>query len=533
MKIWYICKKYLSFKKLRLSLYCILSISCKIASILSPYITGTFIDGLIAANDISFVYKYCGILIILSLSTLIFQYTLNLLYVKLQMSLGVQFNLDVISHMQRLPFSKLSGRNLTQLNQQINQDTNALIIFCLQILNPFLPNLLTLAVISVICVKINSTVSLLSLVYCVLYIVAYRITKRNKYKISYALHESQNKFFATLFEQLEYIGFIRAHGIEDFFKERTILPYHDFSSNVIRDQKYSFLLSGIDTVLSLFLQITLFVVGAIQIFNRAFSVGSFVAFSSYFSIIISLIRYYYNFGSTYQEAMVSYHRINSLLQLHEEPEGTYFPERITNIHIKNLSFAFDKEQIFNICDEQFLVDHITGIAGANGSGKSTLVKLLLGFFEESISSGSILLGNVPIQDINKKYLRKKLVSLVEQDPILFRGTALDNILLDVENNKDINSRINYLAKLFSVEHIIKSDVMSETLSGGESQKIAIIRGLIKDSQILILDEPTSALDITSKNNLIEYLQKIKRGKIVIVISHDADLLGTCDQVISL
>ena len=77
------------------------------------------------------------------------------------------------------------------------------------------------------------------------------------------------------------------------------------------------------------------------------------------------------------------------------------------------------------------------------------------------------------------------------------------------------------------------DEQNHNISGGEKQKIAIIRVLLKDSPVMLFDEPTSALDGVSRSALIEILQQKKRDHIVIVVSHDSDLLEACDAVIEL
>lgn len=85
---------------------------------------------------------------------------------------------------------------------------------------------------------------------------------------------------------------------------------------------------------------------------------------------------------------------------------------------------------------------------------------------------------------------------------------------------------------FGIDHLIASNSVDLTvLSGGEKQKISIIRALLKSAEVLILDEPTTALDVPSQDFLFETLLTLKEGKIVIVISHDEQLKNICDKIV--
>ncbi|GFR34195.1 ATP-binding cassette domain-containing protein [Thermobrachium celere] len=139
-------------------------------------------------------------------------------------------------------------------------------------------------------------------------------------------------------------------------------------------------------------------------------------------------------------------------------------------------------------------------------------------------------------------IRKYLIAVVEQEPTLLSSSIKNNILFGVSQNKIKNQDINYWFKKFNLYDFIiglpnhydyNIGENSKNISGGQKQKLAIIRALLKRPQIIILDEPTSSLDKIGKNVLIEILQNIKKDRIIIIITHDNDIFKICDEVIEL
>jgi ABC-type bacteriocin/lantibiotic exporter with double-glycine peptidase domain len=173
-----------------------------------------------------------------------------------------------------------------------------------------------------------------------------------------------------------------------------------------------------------------------------------------------------------------------------------------------------------------------GIIGPTGAGKSTLLKLLLGL--ENSSSGTIMIDNKNINDLNLKQLRKQY-GIVLQSTNLLAGTIFSNIAV---NNFISVDEAWQLAKLVGLDQEVKampmklfthlSDNSSESISGGQKQKILIARALANKSKILFLDEATSALDNHSQKIIHDNLKLLKITRIVIAHRYstiiDADII---------
>ena len=263
-------------------------------------------------------------------------------------------------------------------------------------------------------------------------------------------------------------------------------------------------------------------------------------------VIIPLIALMSSFGPVVAISNLSnnlFHTIaagNRVLDLlEEEPAVEEVSGKETvefaDMKLENVSFAYDDEVILEDFNMEIKKNTIIGIYGKSGCGKSTLLKLLMRFWE--VDNGSITIGGKNINEINTSDLRK-MQSFVTQDTYLFNDTIANNIGIAKENAT--MEEIIAAAKKASIHDFIMSlpngydskvGELGGNLSGGEKQKIALLRSFSKNASLIILDEPSSALDSQSKKQLVYYINATKKSKIYIIVSHDQEILSCCDYLI--
>lgn len=210
--------------------------------------------------------------------------------------------------------------------------------------------------------------------------------------------------------------------------------------------------------------------------------------------------------------------------------------------INHVSFSYKGAsplfEDFNLCIKK---GEKVGIVGHSGVGKSTLISLLLRFYD--VSSGQILLDGTDIRNFKLDDLRD-LFSIVSQDSSLLHRTVAENISYGTKDNIDVK-QLEDVAKATDSLNFIEnlSDYRGNTgfeslvgergvkLSGGQRQKIAIARVLLRNAPILILDEATSALDSESEKIILENLDKMMEGRTVIAIAHRLSTLKKMDKII--
>ncbi|CAF2142345.1 unnamed protein product, partial [Rotaria magnacalcarata] len=197
-----------------------------------------------------------------------------------------------------------------------------------------------------------------------------------------------------------------------------------------------------------------------------------------------------------------------------------------DIQFENVSFAYPARPSTLVLQEITLVaraGETTAFVGSSGSGKSTCISLLLRYYE--LSSGRITMNGQSIADCNEKELRKH-IGVVGQEPVLFGTTIYENIRYgqvhatkdDIEQAAKQANAHDFIMNLPQKYETIVGE-QSVQLSGGEKQRIALARALVKKPNLLLLDEPTSALDNAGEKLVQEALDSSCAGRTTIVIAH--------------
>lgn len=159
--IFKMCGKYLIKNKYSVICYGVLCLTSSMFSMISPYISGNFIDYLIVADNISKIYRYCFAFFGLFVFNQLIGYIVNRVYIKMQTQMGYDLNSDVIRHIQHLPVSFLKKQNMAYLNQRVNNDSNQVITFCINIVQGILINSLKLLLSIFVLVQFSCNITLL------------------------------------------------------------------------------------------------------------------------------------------------------------------------------------------------------------------------------------------------------------------------------------------------------------------------------------------------------------------------------------
>lgn len=199
--------------------------------------------------------------------------------------------------------------------------------------------------------------------------------------------------------------------------------------------------------------------------------------------------------------------------------------------LKNINKSYHKKVIANF-SYIFKKGTIYSIIGSSGCGKSTLLSIIVNKIKKY--HGQVIYNNNDVKKL-KNYVFND-VGFVNQSYQLFDDlTAYENVCLHFKlinkNVQEYHYKIKQLFKYFNVLQTLHTKV--KNLSGGQKQRVAIIKAIIKNPSIILLDEPTSALDNQCSLLLLNYLQRIKHDKIIIIVTHDNNLAKMCDETINL
>ncbi len=205
------------------------------------------------------------------------------------------------------------------------------------------------------------------------------------------------------------------------------------------------------------------------------------------------------------------------------------------LKITGLQKRFDDKTILDNFDLEVSSNEFVTIVGKSGCGKTTLLNII-GLLEDATNGSISLFGYNNVKPYSKdarKLLAKKIGFLFQNFALIDTDTVEENLkMVSTKNNIITNDRIDTALKQVGIKNLKKQKVYK--CSGGEQQRIAIARLLLKECELVLADEPTGSLDSNTKQEVFNLLKLLQRnGKTLIVVTHDEDLMNISDRVIRL
>jgi len=346
---------------------------------------------------------------------------------------------------------------------------------------------------------------------------------RDKQKI--VLREMGN-ITSFLTESLSIIPLVKVFGLEGYQERRFMWAgalYRDASIDMSRTIASYISISS----LNFFVPIVLLLwVGGHMTLEGTITVGTLVAFSTYVTQFFGPIRDLSNLWPNIKRSEAAFDRLREIIDLDTENGIQNRKELVVTkgkIDIKDLVYSYNSKLIFNNFNITFNRG-LNFLIGDNGSGKSTLLHLISYIYTPN--SGKIELDGQDISDANIKSLRRN-ISILLQNVQLIDATIYENILIGDLNAKE--EEVIEAAELANAhEFIVKLPQGYQTqvgengmkLSGGERQKIALARGALRKSKIMLLDEVTASIDEKSKKSIYAALLNLSRDRTIIIATHE-------------
>ena len=208
------------------------------------------------------------------------------------------------------------------------------------------------------------------------------------------------------------------------------------------------------------------------------------------------------------------------------------------IKINNLSKKYNDNQIFKNFNCEINENEMVAIKGMCGSGKTTLLNII-GLLDNDYK-GNIIINGVDVSNLNRKkreqFIRENISYLFQNYALIDDESIKDNLMLALEyvkmNKTEKKDLIKKTLKKVGIEKDINEKIYS--LSGGEQQRVSLARTLLKPSKLILADEPTGNLDESNRNDIIKILLEMqKKGKTIIIVTHDNVVAQNCNTVIEI
>lgn len=353
--------------------------------------------------------------------------------------------------------------------------------------------------------------------------------------------QSSNYMNSTIVEYIEGIEVIKAFGRAGVSYEKYAGAIHNFCTFVVK-----WLSSTFVTMKLSFALFPSTLIGTLPVALALANNGTISAPQAALAVMLSIsmvgsLAKLEVFSENMRQVKCTVESLEEFLEMPELPEPEQRAElNGTDVVLQDVHFSYTGEQAEEVLHGINLAlpaGSFTALVGPSGGGKSTVAKLIARFWD--VIAGSITIGGVPIQEMPLSQL-SELVSFVTQDNFLFRCSLLENIRLGNPNASD--EAVKAAARAAQCEEFIQklpqgydtpAGEAGKRLSGGEKQRIAIARMMLKNAPIVILDEATAFTDPENENKIQQSIAALTKGKTLLVIAHRLSTIKDADHIVVL
>lgn len=448
----------------------------------------------------------------------------------------------LFEHIQKLPYSWHIKNQTGDIIQRSTSDVEVLRNFISTQLSEMFRTIMLVVISLTLLFSMNVKLTLVILAFVPVVILYSSIFYGILSKKFLVADEAEGELFTATQENLTGVRVVRAFGREKYeiekFSEKN-LKFSDLWVKLGYQLGYYW---GLGDFVTGLMVMTIVVMGSVNAVNGVITLGNFLVFVSYTSMIAWPLRSFGRILGELSKTKVSTERICEILRESEEFESpdSVEPDMNKDIEYKNVSFKYDGN-IPVLEDVSFKVKAGTtfAILGGTGSGKTTLMHLLNGLYDLPEGCGSISIGGVDIRNIKRDYLRKN-IGMVLQEPFLFSRSIKDNVT--IVNSSASMDEIKEATTIAQVDEAIEEftkgydTIVGErgvTLSGGQKQRVSIARMLLQKTPIMVFDDSLSAVDSETDAKIRSALKKGKKSSTVILISHRITTLMQADTILVL
>ncbi|NEW65988.1 ABC transporter ATP-binding protein [Carnobacteriaceae bacterium zg-84] len=512
------------------------------ASLYTPTILSTLVsEGILKQNN-NQIYLQGTYMLIASLIDLVLSIWIGLKIGKFATGLAKDLRSDLFHHIQHFStqdfqeFGTSSYINRTTTDvQTLSQTLGSAMRLALTAPLVFIGSI-------ILSIRISLGLSIVLMVSIPILVVFVFLLVRAISKDFTKLRQFTDKMTQIVHEGLTGVRVIRAFNKDTFELER----FNTINTNYKQllfdiNLKFSYIMPTMMIMIN-FSNLAIVWLGGQFIQNNSLDLGDLMAILQYSSLVLISLMLLSMVFIMIPQGIVSANRINSVLE--QKPEQTFSNERkglssITHVQFDNVSFKYDgaeKKMLSNVSFEAKTGEKIA-IIGSTGAGKSTLMNLLLRFLDAT--EGTITYNGTNIQDFEEVELRQQL-ALVPQNRNLFSGTIADNLRFGNENATE-EEMISALKAAQAWEFVSKLDNTlyarveqgGENFSGGQKQRLAIARALVKKASMFIFDDSFSALDAKTESQLRQSLKPINEQAIVFVVAQRISSVTDATKIIVL
>ncbi len=439
----------------------------------------------------------------------------------------------IIEHLAKVPLGYVNERSTGEIKTVLNEDIEKLELCLAHNIPEFVSYFTGPVVIFAYLVTVNIPLALISLVPLLLDIPIMMSVFKKMSEVLPEANTSLANFNSVMVEYVRGMRLIKAYrmGSKSFKKFREAILDGNRAWNKISKKTaplYAVFILLLESGLLLIVPL-----GGKFFLRGSITASVFLLFAYVGSLYLTELLPLQQLSSNFAQAFSGVTKVKELLALPTLEGGDPCP-KTHDIELRDVSFSYDgKLNVLENCSLHIQDGEKIAVVGASGAGKSTVAALIARFYD--VDRGEVLIGGKNVKSIQYEALLEH-ISLVFQKTFLTQDSVFDNIRMGMNASLE---QVREAARGAQIDDFIMSlpngydtkvGSYGSRFSGGEKQRIAIARAILKNAPILILDEATSAADPENQMEIDKAIRNLCIGKTVIIIAHRLSVVGMCNKV---
>lgn len=439
----------------------------------------------------------------------------------------------VVNHMAKVPLGALNERSTGNIKTVLNEDIEKLELFLAHNLPELVYYMIGPIAVFFYLLTVNIPLALVSLVPLIVAMITMAVLFRNMDEMMGRANKSIMSLNSIMIEYISGMKLIKAYnmGSKSFQKfSSAIQEENEVWTDLSKKMGPPYAVFVVIIECGMLVMVPL---GGMFFLNGSITASIFLLFAYVGSLYLTEIRPLQELGSNFAEVLTGVVKVKEILDIPVYESHNAFPVD-HSIDLRDVSFSYDgKAMVLEHCNLHIDDGEKIGLVGCSGAGKSTIIELVSRFYD--VQSGSVSIGGQNVKDIDYETLLQN-VAIVFQKTFLTRDSVFENIRMGSNASLD---EVREAAKKAQIDDFIMSlpdgydtkvGSFGSRFSGGEKQRIAIARAILKNAPILILDEATSAADPENQVEIDKAIENLCKGKTVIIVAHRLGAIKICDRV---
>lgn len=439
----------------------------------------------------------------------------------------------VSDHMAKVPLGNLNERRTGDIKTVLNEDIEKLELFLAHSMPELVCYMVGPIVIFIYLMTVNVPLAFISLIPLVIAILVMGIMFRNTDSLMERANRSITSLNSVMIEYITGMKLIKAYnmGSKSFQKySAAVNEENNMWNEMSRKMGPPYAAFVVIIECGMLLMVPF---GGMFFLKGSLTASALLLFIYVGSMYLTEIRPLQELGTNFANVLNAVTKTKEILDIPIYEGGTNFPED-HHIELRDIGFSYDgKVEVLKNCNLHIIDGERIALVGRSGAGKSTIIELISRFYD--VGEGEVLIGGRNVKELNYETILKN-IAIVFQKTFLTRDSVFENIRM---GSNAALEEVREAAKEAQIDDFIMSlpdgydtrvGSFGTRFSGGEKQRIAIARAILKNSPILILDEATSASDPENQMEIDKAIENLCKGKTVIVVAHRLSALKICDRV---